>query len=1177
MSQKPRGKFVRYHVHSVHSTRDGMLPVKTIVKEAADAGEIPSLTDHGSIGGALDFISACEEFKTKGVFGCEFYINKNIKRLQELRKLIDKEKDPDVKKQLQRERDSKRKNNHIVLIAKNTHGFYNILALNNKAYLFGFYNKPTIDYDDLFSMTPDEDGDYGVIITTACLAGPPARYILEKDISAAIEWCKMMKEKFGKDFYLEVQINGLADQKKINKAYIKLSEKLKIPMCVGIDAHYLNKDWAETHQDLLLLQNKNTRDDIGKYDYRITWENGKGEVKTKKVAEGKDFRKGFKIEDIEAGMEFGKGKSKDVVLEVKKVARAWEFATDENWYMSEEEVRKTIKRNHKELVDHVDEIIKNNYKIGNNIKPIELDRKIKLPFIENAYEIMVTKVKDALRDYAKDRKLDHPVSEYVERLKYELKIIKENKFEDYFLILADVMDFARKNDIALGVARGSAGGCLVAYLLGIHRMDPLEKRWDGIMFERFLNPDRLKYPDIDVDVDGDRRDEIINYLIDKYGSRYVAYVGIRSEYSAKSAIRDLGTVHMVPSKESIMCTKTYNPAQTVDENIKTKPESAKYFKNYPDLKKAVGRLDGIISSLGIHAGGVVISHEDYPMDKFCALQRPGDDGRVATLWDKNELEKIGLIKYDILGVSSAAQVHKTMRMIGHDPYVDPPEEEEVFQDVILANKNKNIFQFETTLGYRAFDDFKPMSIMELAAASAVLRVLGTNEGRDLYDVYRDNVTEYQMGNFDYWKERLRDEILSDKNYKIAEKVLRQSYGVLIFQEQLAELAHKLSDGKLSFGQGDVFRRKLEDYGKKHGKLNDHHGDIKGQKKWHKGFMDILNEYIIPYLGEDIKYPGVQDFINAKVNNEGNIVTPRKGIISWLLSSASYLFNKSHAIAYSINTYNMMWLKHHYTLEFWTASLQLEEDNLDKIRNYVTAIKAETDIKVLPPSINESDLSFSMNKKSNEIRYGLRAVKGLGKSAQAIIHERNENGMFKSAKDFVTRLKGTPANNKKVIQNLLSVGAFDDFGDVEDVYNDFVDEGKDLNPIEVNVVDRAIVEAKLLGVNISFIHPIAERAGMYMPIPDVEDGTQEVVAVKVMKIMDKVTKNNKPYKMLKVECLNSGSIVNLFDWQNRKDIDTDYLIARVKRQNNFYTLLGPSSLSPISNRAKNLAKRVLVNE
>jgi DNA polymerase-3 subunit alpha len=485
-------KFIRWHCHSVGSVRDGMITIKDMVTEAKNANELVSLTDHGSITMLIEYLNECKKQDWLPVCGIEAYLNNNKFRLKELSNLIANEKDGDVKKQLQEERDSKKTNAHLVIVAKNNHGLMNLIKLNNHGYVNGFYNRPLVTYDELFSLPKDANGDRGLIISSACMAGTiPHLFLLaaqtknKKYLIEAEEFIKIMISEFGKDFYLEVQSNGIDEQKKINKLTLQIAKKLNVKVVIGMDSHYISQKAFDTHQDLLLIQDKKLRADVGKVDIKITWENNKGEKKSRKVDPENAFRKGYIAKDIKVGDTFGKGKAIETVISVEEIPRVWTFATDKVYFKSEVELRKEVKKIHKELVEDLDWIIECTTSISDKIEPVEFDNTIKLPTIQNAEKTLVDKVKKAL----KDKKLVSP--EYVSRVKVELDRIKENGFCEYFLILADMLDYAKAQDIPLGVGRGSAGGSLVAFLLGIHRIDPLLPLWKGNMnFDRFLQDER---------------------------------------------------------------------------------------------------------------------------------------------------------------------------------------------------------------------------------------------------------------------------------------------------------------------------------------------------------------------------------------------------------------------------------------------------------------------------------------------------------------------------------------------------------------------------------------------------------------------------------------------------------------------------------------------------------------
>ena len=678
------------------------------------------------------------------------------------------------------------------------------------------------------------------------------------------------------------------------------------------------------------------------------------------------------------------------------------------------------------------------------------------------------------------------------------------------------------------------------------------------------------WPDIDADfgknpITGKSKDDIINYLIDKYGADYVSSVGNRLVYSAKSILRDLATVYNIPASETFKMTKEYSDDMDVHGNIRRSKVVAEYFAKYPFLKDKVKSMAGVVSSLGIHAGGVLISDKSkgYSLYDYCALQRTKEDGRIASLWTKEEVAQLGFIKYDLLGLSAASIVHYARELLGLDPYDDAEEDEDVFRDVVMCLKHKNIFQFESQLGRQAFEDFLPTTIAETANASGIIRLVGAATGRAVYADYKMAVDYFQQGNTDWWKERLYDECVDEANTLASIQVLKDSYGVLIFQEQLSNLVKAFSKGKKTFTEGNHCRKLLDKHKKKYGTLDECQGDKEAIQVWHKTFMAILEEFFLPYLGRDgwdSPDQETQDFLHCNIRKDLTLPVPSRGPLKWIISAAAYLFNKLHAIAYSVNSYNMMWLKHYHPLEFWASALTCEIKDLDHIRNFMAAINLENpDIQILPPNVNQSESIFTI--EGSNIRYGMGAINGMGASSEAILKEREKNGQYKSVADFVTRLVKTKVN-KRAFYALMVVNAFEDFGTVTEVWKAFTKIGKDLEKPATDAAELATIEANLLGGNVTYTHPILSKAGYYVGLNELADGTNDTIALRILKVVKKTTKTGKPYNMLKVSCLNSGMIANIFDWQNRQDIPADYLIARISLKGNFYALLGPSTGSPI---------------
>lgn len=690
--------------------------------------------------------------------------------------------------------------------------------------------------------------------------------------------------------------------------------------------------------------------------------------------------------------------------------------------------------------------------------------------------------------------------------------------------------------------------------------------------------EQAEYPDIDTDVDGRHRDDILNYLVNKYGDEQVALVGNVLYYSGKSAIRDLARVYEIPASKTFEATKEYDNAMTVEQNIRNSQKVKEYFDAYPEMVDKVDRLCGTVSSLGIHAGGVVITDREYPISKYCALQRSKEDSRIATLWPKKELQQLGLIKYDLLGLATAGQLKIMCDMLGLDQYSDMPEEKEVFDDVVLNIKHKNIFQFETQLGKNAFMDFKPMSIMELANASGIIRVVGSTAGRQTYETYKENVINYQMGDKTHWEEKLRNEVANDENYLICKDVLKESYGVLIYQEQLAYLVVKLSRGRFDFNDGNKVRKLLDKHGGKYGPIDNYQGNAEKLQAWHKDFMEIMDKYLLPFItndGYETQDKTLKAFLEFKLDSNNILPIPKYGIISWMISAAAYLFSKLHAIAYSINSYNMMYFKHFYPLEFWCGSLQYEIGSLEKIKNYIAAMNAEkTKISVVAPNVNKSDYNFKIEGK-NKIRYGLGAIHNLGKAAEVIINERHVGGKFKSVEDFLNRIPKKLVN-KRHVETLMYVNAFSDFGDkLQDVYDAIKNYGIELDDLEDGASELAKNEIKFLGTSITFKHPIFDTIDLYLPITAIEDGDRENVAVLIQKIHTKTTKTGKPYALLACICLNSGEQFNVFDWGNNKMEfkDGDFTPIHIHKNGGFTTLvMNSGKSSKFNNKTLNKLKR-----
>lgn len=683
----------------------------------------------------------------------------------------------------------------------------------------------------------------------------------------------------------------------------------------------------------------------------------------------------------------------------------------------------------------------------------------------------------------------------------------------------------------------------------------------------------FSWPDIDndfsinVDDFSDGREEVINELTRKYGKEHVAYIGNRLMYLPKSAIRDLGQIYDIPSSETQKATKYFNEEWTLEQNMERNKDIKEYFTKYKELKTLVPQICGVTSALGVHAGGVVISDSKYPLTRNLGLQRPGEGGRIATIWTKDEIAQLGYIKYDILGLSSAGQIALCKKLRGENIYENYQFDiEEVYQNTVLKGHNKNIFQFESALGKRCFSDLLPMSIEELANASGLIRILGTDSGRRVYNSYKDNVIDLQTNGrkqeAPLWKSKLKDEIHDkERNYEIVEQVLGSTYGILIYQEQLCELIKGISRGEKTFVDGNNVRKYLGRLAKKHGYIDDLQGKREDLQKWHADFMKIMNEYVLPYIGKDgwnCPDLSVRNFLEFNLAPGDKLEVPQSGIISWMVTSSVYIFSRLHSVSYSINTYEQLYQKTYDPFNFWLSVLMMDAGNLDDIEAVATAIRSETSIEILPPNINNSNYHFK--KEGENIRYGLGSIMSLTKAAIAIVEERIANGNYTSIEDFLKRIPGRIVNSR-VLTNLLMTGAFSDFGDLETVKEEInKKKGMDFKDIDFSTNALMKKEYELLGTNITYIDPLLKKAKQYTSLTDIDEGSNKMM-VKVTKTTLKKTKTGKDYLFHMVEDMNSRTTFSLFNW-NKKELELgracivnvfkkgDFLSIAQEHSNNF---------------------------
>jgi len=867
--------FVHLHVHSEYSLLDGACKLDELVEQAVNFNmPAVALTDHGVMYGVIDFYKIAKEKGIKPIIGCEVYVT------------------PDSRFEKKGQRGDLF---HLILLAKDFEGYKNLTKLVSLSFIEGFYYKPRVDKELLREYSK------GLIALTSCLAGEIPTYILNNRIDKAKEAIREYLDIFGGDFYLELQDNGLEEQKYVNERLIGLSKEFNIPLVATNDVHYLNKEDAEIHDILLCIQT------------------------------------GSKLND------------KDRLR----------FKTDEFYFKSEEEMSK--------IFGNIPEALENTIKIAEKCN-LELPlNKVILPVFEVPEgETLDSYFERLCWEGARKRFGDNIPNHIKERLEYEISVIKQMGFSGYFLIVQDFVRYAKNKGIPVGPGRGSAAGSLVSYVLGITNIEPT--RW-GLIFERFLNPERITMPDIDIDFCFERREEVIDYVRNKYGKEHVAQIITFGTMAARASVRDVGRVLNVPYNEVDRIAKLIPPNSSIEEALQSSQELQNLVENNAQAKKIIDiakRIEGQARHASIHAAGIVISKD--PLMEYVPLQVM-NSSEVVTQFPMTNLEELGLLKMDFLGLRTLTVIYDTLKKIKENYGIDididnlPLDDPKVYE-LLQKGETIGVFQLESRGMRNLLREIKPEKFEDLIAVLAL---------------YRPG----PLGRLESYIKRKRGEEKVEYMHPSLEPILSETYGVIIYQEQVMEIAHRLAG--FSLGQADVLRRAM---GKKKPEVMEEQREI---------FVKGAKERGIP---EEVA----------------------KDIFEDMAKFAEYGFNKSHSAAYAYVSYQTAYLKVYYPKEFMSSLLTSVRNNTSKLSKYIAEAK-RMGIKILPPDINESMVYFTVTNEG--IRFGLSAVKNVGEGvAIAIVNER-ENGKFKSILDFVKRLNSRVIN-KRALESLIKSGAFDSF-------------------------------------------------------------------------------------------------------------------------------------------------------
>ena len=936
--------FVHLHVHTQYSILDGAAAIKPLIKRAKALGmNAIAITDHGNMYGVKNFHDTATDAGVKPILGCEVYVVKNR---------FEKDKD-------------EKAGDHLILLAKNLEGYHNLCKMVSYSFTEGFYYKPRIDKQLI------EQYHEGLICCSACLGGEVPQAIMHNDIEEAERVVQWFKNIFGEDYYLELQLHPSGDPQKdadvyenqlrVNKVILELAAKYGVKYICSNDVHFILAEDAVAHDHLICLNTGRDLDDPNRMRYT--------------------FQEYLKSPEEMAALFPDHPEALATTLEIADKCEDYKlthaplmpnFPPPEDFPIALGELRESFV---KKIED--EEMLA---KIGACATVPELEELV-AGDKELSDRLMVAKqycyLKDLTYKGAHMRYGDVLDEKTEERIKYELSTIEWMGFPGYFLIVWDYIRAAREMGVSVGPGRGSAAGSVVAYCLKITNIDPL--KYD-LLFERFLNPERISLPDVDVDFDEDGRADVLRYCVQKYGQKRVAQIVTFGTMAPKMAIKDVARVQKLALSESDRLSKLVPDKVTPDKKHGETPFDFVY-KESPELAaerespnqlirntlKYAEKLEGSIRQTGVHACGVIIGQDD--LEKFAPMAIAKDAELNVVEFEGKEVESVGLIKMDFLGLRTLSIIKDAVENVkavhGVDVDIDGISLDDApTYEVFARGDTTGLFQFESPGMKKHLRNLKPNRFEDLIAMNAL---------------YRPGPMEY-IPNF-----IARKHGQEPVTYEIAdmEEYLNDTYGITVYQEQVMLLSQKLAG--FTGGEADTLRKAM------------------GKKK-----RDVLDK-MKPKFINGCKERGHDEKICDKIWGDWE-------------AFASYAFNKSHSTCYAYVAYQTGYLKAHYPSEFMAALLSRNLADIKQLTLYMNECK-RMGIRVLGPDINESMRTFSSNK-AGDVRFGLGAVKGVGEAAvESIIAERNANGRFKDIYDLMERVNFS-AVNRKCFENLAYAGGFD---------------------------------------------------------------------------------------------------------------------------------------------------------
>jgi DNA polymerase-3 subunit alpha len=889
-------EFTHLHLHTEYSLLDGACDVHKLVDRVAAVGQKSvAMTDHGNIYGAVNFFSAAKAKGIKPILGCELYICKH----EDHRAPGDGDE-----------------NNHLLVLAQDEEGYRNLVRITSEASLYGFYRKPRVSKQYLAEHSK------GLIGFSGCLSGELCEELMAGNYEKARGVAQQYEDIFGKgNFYLEIQDQGLEQEKKIHEALFRMERESNIPLVLTNDSHYLCGEDSHAHDVMLCVQTGSKIHDKERFRFDSDQFFVKG---AEEMARLFPDSPGVMARTMEI--------AERCQLKLHPVESPWpQFAVPEG----------------QTIDSYFEQVCREGFK---------------------------RRMETAVRRLEAKGQLRSTVAQYEARLNYEIGIIHQMKYSGYFLIVWDFIKYAKDHGIPVGPGRGSGAGSLVAYSMEITNIDPMQ---NVLLFERFLNPERVSMPDIDVDFCQNRRGEVYQYVVDKYGRDQVSQIITFNTMAAKAAIKDCGRAMDIPYGDVDRIAKLI-PAtvgMTIDKALEDVPDLKKVYETDGQIRELIDtakKLEGLVRGSGVHASAVVIAPR--PLTELVPVAKTKND-EIVTAYDMKSVEKMGLLKFDFLGLTTLTVIDDCLKLIEKtrgekvDIEAIPLDDEETYIKVFQSALTAGVFQFESNGMRDMLRRYKPDKLEDLTALTALFRPGPIQGGMT------DDFIERK------WGRRKVEYMLPE-----LESILKETLGVIVYQEQVMQISNVLAS--YSLGEADLLRRAM---GKK---------KPEEMAKQRDRFMDGADK-----LGHKKAIAGE--------------------IFDQMEKFAGYGFNKSHSAAYGLVSYQTAYLKTHYPVEFMAALLTSETSKPENVVKYIAECK-EMGISVEPPDVQVSGAQFTPHGEA--IRFGLAAVKNVGGNAiDSITKARTEvGGHFKNFWEFCEKVD-LRVMNKRVIESLIKAGALDSLG------------------------------------------------------------------------------------------------------------------------------------------------------